>query len=822
MAAIIILYCIIVIVTNLYYVGEKLLPDYRLPVYPKVMDSDMANIIILLIISTMVCIYFMAWYRSVRNAIFHFVFGSAGVWLGNKIAIGENFYLTGYYHMFIYISCIGLCIYMAERYLNPFFDQENIKKAWIDKLVAGLIYGAFVYIQILLFLISIGSKLNTKKTAGLIALVIVILYNLLNLIWGRVGKWIKWRVAKMKVLSAKNISKDENLYVDSLLMKNTVEIKSNTKAISDNQCDKDTSNLPVKQEEKKESKKEQNNIDEVLVASLLEEINKLTGLKSVKEQIEKQIDYINAMKKRELNNVHAKGSHVLHMVFMGSPGTGKTTVARLLGKLYYAMGIIPENKFFEVSRNDLVGEYLGATAILTKEQFMKAKGGVLFIDEAYSLINDRSDSFGIEAVNTLVKLMEDNRDDTMVILAGYENEMDKMLSYNPGMKSRIPSQNYIYFEDYSLDEMVEIFKGIICEDGYELDRNISDEEIKIIIKAASRSENFVNARGVRELVGRIEQNVDTRVAKSKRTLMKKGELVKIKLADIKNLKEYQNAESKAGLEQMMEQLDSLVGLDEVKDKVKEMISTKQVEMEILKRGIDDDAQESLHMVFTGNPGTGKTTVARLIAKIYNEIGILPKDICIEVSRKDLIAEYIGQTAIRTQEIIDRAMGGILFIDEAYALDDEGMNGFGKEAIATLIKAMEDNRDKLMVIFAGYSDEMERFLDINPGMHSRIPEENIIDFSDNTNEELTDIFYYIAKSKGLIMDKVNRQSIEDLIYISNQDKKKFGNARGVRNLVEAVEKKKNVRISGKINKLSNKEIMTIKPEDIEAVKRRIKE
>lgn len=190
---------------------------------------------------------------------------------------------------------------------------------------------------------------------------------------------------------------------------------------------------------------------------------------------------------------------------------------------------------------------------------------------------------------------------------------------------------------------------------------------------------------------------------------------------------------------------------------------------------------NLHMVFLGNPGTGKTTVARMISSILYNLKYIKQDKLIEVSSKDLVAEYVGQTAVKTMNVIEKAMGGILFIDEAYALADKnGENTYNGECIATLIKAMEDYRDQLVVIFAGYTKEMQDFLDSNSGIISRIG--YTLEFDDYTNDELIDIFKGMVKKSGFSLDEESIEVVNKLID-ENRDTKNFGNARFIRNVFE---------------------------------------
>lgn len=244
----------------------------------------------------------------------------------------------------------------------------------------------------------------------------------------------------------------------------------------------------------------------------------------------------------------------------------------------------------------------------------------------------------------------------------------------------------------------------------------------------------------------------------------------------------QKPEEELTLEQQLEKLNALTGLQAVKQDLSSLINLLRVRKMREDRGIPQSAM-SLHMAFLGNPGTGKTTVARILAGIYKSLGVLSKGQLIEVDRSGLVSGYVGQTSIKTKEVIDSAMGGVLFIDEAYALTtNTGKGDFGQEAVNTLLKAMEDNRDDFIVIVAGYSDLMEEFLDSNPGLRSRF--NKIITFEDYMPDELLDIFKSICTQSGMTITEEAEQAV--LNYFAErcgQNLKSFANARDIRNFYE---------------------------------------
>lgn len=266
------------------------------------------------------------------------------------------------------------------------------------------------------------------------------------------------------------------------------------------------------------------------------------------------------------------------------------------------------------------------------------------------------------------------------------------------------------------------------------------------------------------------------------------------------------------MDKLLKELNSYIGLDSVKGQVHNLIEIVKTRDLRQKRGIKNP-DITYHMVFTGNPGTGKTTVARLLAKIFQSLGVLSKGHLVEVKRQDLIAEYVGQTAPKTQAVIDRAIGGVLFIDEAYSLAKEG-NDYGSEAINTLLTAMEDNRNDLIVITAGYDELMKKFIAMNPGLPSRFS--RVIHFDDYDSDELFEIYEKFCRDNDYRLtedaEEQVRAHIDDMYEHRGEH---FGNARDVRKYFEKTVEKQAPRINAakKLVPLSNEDIKEIRVEDI---------
>ena len=265
---------------------------------------------------------------------------------------------------------------------------------------------------------------------------------------------------------------------------------------------------------------------------------------------------------------------------------------------------------------------------------------------------------------------------------------------------------------------------------------------------------------------------------------------------------------KEKIEDLLAELDGYVGMDAIKEEVRSLINMVQVYK--LRRENDLPTTDmSLHMVFSGNPGTGKTTVARIMARIYHSLDILSKGQLVEVDRSGLVAGYVGQTALKTQKVMEKAMGGVLFIDEAYALHGKSENDFGQEAIDTILKAMEDHRDDLVVIVAGYTELMDRFIHSNPGLESRF--NRFLMFEDYTPEQMVAIFKMQCKKGCYVLAEGTEELVRDFISEESADDS-FGNARGVRNLFEHILVAQNNRLA-KMEQVTREDLMQILPDDV---------
>ena len=524
--------------------------------------------------------------------------------------------------------------------------------------------------------------------------------------------------------------------------------------------------------------------------SAYEKLKNLIGLATVKEQVDHIIaaDIVEKERKKRRGSAYRPGT--MHMIFAGDPGTAKTTVARLFAGIAKEKGILKSGAFVECGGMDLNG--LGCEEAI-REAFTGAQGGVLFIDEAYSMNSDL-------AVTCLIQEMESRREEVIVILAGYSERMRRFMEINEGLKSRIPY--WIDFPDYSVEELSAIFAMMTKDRGFA----VTEEALqgaRGIFEKASRMDNFGNGRYVRNLIERAVQNQSIRLLTARENAEKIGEkeLFLLTGPDITGLEEGLQEEREAGSAQ--KELDEMIGLASVKEVIRKAVTGFKLKKLCMDRGIRKE-NPSLHMVFTGNPGTAKTTVARLFAEILKDEKILPSGRFVEVGRADLVGDHVGATAPLVRKRFREAQGGVLFIDEAYSLCDGYENSFGDEAINTIVQEMENHRDNVAVIFAGYSEQMRRFLDRNPGMSSRIAFH--VEFEDYSVSELCDITGLMLAEKQM---KITDAAMEKLrhIYETARENSDFGNGRFVRKMLEEAEMNLAVRVQQTDESLLTEEVLT---------------
>lgn len=521
------------------------------------------------------------------------------------------------------------------------------------------------------------------------------------------------------------------------------------------------------------------------------DIDDLIGLEEIKREVQKFRNLL-IFNKKISNKLENKNMN-MNMLFLGNPGTGKTTVASIMADILYELGYIKKNKFIDVTAKDLVAEYVGQTAIKTSRIIENALDGVLFIDEAYSIVSaNKNASFGEESIATLVQAMEKYKDRLVVIFAGYTLEMKNFLDSNPGIASRI---GYTFeFSNYTTEELIQILDGYALSKGFTVEEEAKKGIIEII-EVDKNTRNFGNARFMINLFERLvmvhAQDFD------------ENNLMTITKKDVVGLRN-ESFSLKKSTEEIRGELDRLVGLKNVKKELDGLIDLVMLNNKLEKR-----IPLNLNMIFIGNPGTGKTTVARIFAEILYNLGYIKNNKLIEVTGKDLIGEYVGQTSNKTAKVLENALDGLLFIDEAYTLMNQaGNNGnYSQDAISTITKYMTDYEGRITIIFAGYKEEMKEFLELNSGLISRVGE--TIEFGDYSEEELLTIFKKEVEKSEFAIDKNAEEAILSIIK-ENIKTKNFGNARFVINVF----KKTLMQHAKRCREIQDmKELKTITIEDI---------
>ncbi len=526
--------------------------------------------------------------------------------------------------------------------------------------------------------------------------------------------------------------------------------------------------------------------EERTLEDILSDLNHYIGMDEVKKAVREIAYSVHNSVQRAQRGLGEQEKAGIHIVLTGNPGTGKTTIARKLGEILESIGYLDSGHVVEVDRSKMVSPYQGETPKVVDRLCDKAMGGILFVDEAYTLAplsqSGERDNQGAQALEQLMKRMEDDRGKFVVIAAGYRQEMDNLFRINVGFRSRF--SYFLNIEDYNPDQLFQIMQVFAKEKKYEFTKDAGELTLKMITELYnSRDKDFANGRTMRQLFDKICSRQAERLQKGNISTMTNEELMTIDVADIPY-----EAPKAVDYKDCLSKLDGLVGLAGVKKEISNLAAFLNLQ---IRRG-ETNTFQGKHYVFTGNPGTGKTTVARIMADVFRTLGILSRGQLIEADRSKLVAGFSGQTAIKTNQLIDSAMGGVLFIDEAYTLKSNDQDSFGSEAIDTLLKRLEDDRGKFICIVAGYTDQMHDFIDTNPGLKSRFTQ--TIHFDDYTPDELTEIFINLAKGKNFTVDEETQGAIHrqfEQLYLRRD--KNFGNAREARRIFDQAVEKQSQRL-----------------------------
>ncbi|TDQ01507.1 AAA family ATPase [Labedaea rhizosphaerae] len=456
-----------------------------------------------------------------------------------------------------------------------------------------------------------------------------------------------------------------------------------------------------------------------------------------------------------------------HLVITGERGTGKTMLAGLLGRLYAQSGALDSGHLVSVDRADLTTDDGGASV---KAAVMRALGGVLCVENAHDLTTAGPDLAVRQAALDAIEVnLAKHGDELVVVLTGSDHGIAGLLAARPGLAAHFPKT--LRLPALTAADLVRLYEVKATTAGFTL----ADGVRAGVTELLERSRTARTPRVVTNLLERT-------IARQARRILADGvvdedeSLAEIRPEDVPATVSDAAGELPAD---PLAQIDELIGLDAVKAEVRLMVAEAKADRLRRDAGMPVTTP-SRHLAFIGKPGTAKTTVARLIAAVYAQLGLLSSGHLVEVSRGDLVGSYVGQTAPKVRAAVDRALGGVLFIDEAYALAARGQDDFGGEALAELLKLMEDHRDDLVVIVAGYGEEMLAFLGANPGLASRFP--TVVRFPDYRDDELLAIFASLVAAAGYTLQDGVLEEVARRLRSAPRGPA-FGNGRAMRNLLD---------------------------------------
>ncbi|HZB30269.1 MAG TPA: AAA family ATPase [Streptosporangiaceae bacterium] len=532
------------------------------------------------------------------------------------------------------------------------------------------------------------------------------------------------------------------------------------------------------------------------------ELDDCAGIDSVKREVALLVAEAKAARMRREAGMPV-AAWPRHLVFTGKPGIGKTMVARIIGRMFADIGALSSGHLVEVDRADLVGEYTSESGPKVRRAIERALGGVLCVDDAHTLA--RADSpRNAEAIEVLLASLQAHQGDLIVVLTGPDAEVNGLLKGDAELAACF--SKVVRFPDLTADDLVKVFARKAADAHFALHDGVLDK-VRTLVQTAARGPAFSNARLMSHLLDRAVAMQARRVLED--DVVDEGESLDELL--VEDIPDALTAGGAIDLpDDPIAEIDRLIGLDAVKREVKLLVAEAKAEQMRRDAGIPI-AAPARHMVFTGNPGTAKTTIARLIAAVYAKLGLLSSGHLVEVGRADLVAEYIGQTAPKVRAAVERALGGVLFIDEAYALTPaDPHRDFGHEAIAEMLKLMEEERADLVVIVAGYEREMARFLEFNPGVAARFP--TVLRFPDYSDDELVAIYEFLAAEAGFTLEPGTLDGVRRLLRTEARGSS-FGNARLVRNLLERSIARQAQRITTHAGRVAGEEVRRLRPEDL---------
>ncbi|KAI2471599.1 ATPases of the AAA+ class, partial [Annulohypoxylon bovei var. microspora] len=511
-------------------------------------------------------------------------------------------------------------------------------------------------------------------------------------------------------------------------------------------------------------------------------LDAMIGMESVKTAIKSLFYQLQWNYDRELAELPLVKTS-LNKLFLGNPGTGKTTVAKLYAQLLCDAGLLSSSEILVKTPADFVGPYTGQSERLTKQILREAKGKVLIIDEAYMLNNrgdhEKTDSFRTGVIDTLVgEIQGGDNEDRCVLLLGYRQKMEDMFrDTNPGLAHRFPMSSAFVFEDYTKEELRQILELKLAKDGLKA----SSDTKQVAMDVLERSRNsvlFANAGEIDTLLTRAKERQRTRLAN-----LETQTVESIQILEPGDMDEDFDRIDRAAAD-IKELFSGMVC-------VKSLVEKLEGWQKVVKaaKGVNFGEPRDFipfNFIFRGPPGTGKTTTARKMGKVFYNLGFLATTEIVECSASDLIGQCVGQTGPQTRKVFEKALGKVLFIDEAYRLASKSDNSYASEAVAEIVDLLTQDkfRNKLVVILAGYDAEINRLLATNPGLNSRFPE--TIEFENLAPRDCRDLLFNSLKPRRYFeMENMAKWQTIDKGFVELASLPFWGNARDVQTLVNNV-------------------------------------
>ncbi len=558
-------------------------------------------------------------------------------------------------------------------------------------------------------------------------------------------------------------------------------------------------------------------IDNSSLASLFEEFDNYVGLKNLKQSLKDFITYLDFINERRKSGVETEESISANCIFLGNPGTGKTSIARLLGKFFKAIGLLENGHVIEVDRADLVGEYIGETAQKTDKVINQALGGILFIDEAYSLKKDSSQDFGQEAIDIILKRMEDHKNKFFVIAAGYPLLMQNFLGSNPGLKSRFT--HFFTFEDYSSEELTQIYKIFASKEKYIISKETEKFLLESLEKNSSKSdESFGNARFVRNLFNQSKVELSKRYQMLEESAKDFSTLNSLSKDDIRTSfsiienRSDSNVQVKK-VDKYLNEINNLVGLEDVKITFNKIIASLKVERLKKDRSISS-VHKNLNSIFIAEQGSGTSTVARLYAKSLKELGRIDSGQLIEIDSSTFYGLSKIDSYLTIDEIFKNISGNVILVNDVSAAL-QCSNDFSDSLLQYFLKKLYLMNDSVIAILSGTAPEIESMINSFPVLENQFP--NIFNFEIYSTRQLLEIALTICQKNNYQFDEgAWQQMLEIIIELKKETRRNFYNSRTIKELINKAISYQEDRILA-IKDINEGDLMMITLEDLTALR-----